>query len=99
MRAYKLDGCMYGLRSVAPSTQGKLLKKPWTIASNCPSFSRLCRLCDHDRTVDPHVPTQGRDTKRGEDYTPEMALAIHAAWETHNQVDDQTNTNSSTQPT
>ena len=88
MHTYKLDGCMYGLRSVAPSTYGKLLKKPWTIASTSPCFSRLCRLCNHDRHADPHVPTAGRDTKLGENYTKEMVQEIHSAWREHNRVYD-----------
>ena len=88
MHLNKLDGCMYNLRSVCPSTHGQLLRKPWTIASTSTSFSRLCRLCDHDRSVEPHTPTQGKDTRIGEGYTPELVKEIHIAWELHNQVND-----------
>ena len=77
---HKLDGCMYGLVSQAARRAGQPLKKPWTIASTCPTFHRLCRACDGRHT---HVPTQGVDTRLTEGYTPELAEQVHECWRSH----------------
>ena len=76
-KSYALDGCMYGLVSQAARTKGTPLRKPWTIASTCPTFHRLQRACDGSHT---HVPTQGVDTRLTEGYTPELAEKIHDCW-------------------
>lgn len=36
----QLHGCMYGLRSIARSTKRRPIKKPWTIATDCPTLSK-----------------------------------------------------------
>ena len=36
-----IHGCMYGLRSIARATKGLPIKKPWTIATDCPNL-RTC---------------------------------------------------------
>jgi len=74
---HHLDGCMYGLTSQAASTSGKLLRKPWTIASNADGFMKIRRPCDHKHE---HAKTQGVDTKLTEGYTPALADAIHHCW-------------------
>ena len=39
-------GCMFGLESVAPSTKGWPIKKPWTVATDCPTLRQfLQRRC------------------------------------------------------
>ena len=73
----KLDGCMYGLVSVQATTRGTPLKKPWTIASTCDSFSGLGLLCDGSHR---HVRTQGADTTVTEGYTDALADAVHSVW-------------------
>jgi len=73
----KFDGCMYGLVSQAAATSGKLLRKPWTIASNADGFRHLQRPCDHTHE---HVKTQGSDTKLTEGYTEALADEIHHCW-------------------
>ena len=78
MRMYHLDGCMYDLRSQAPKTRGILLRKPWTIASDCEEFQRLCRACSHAPSE--HVKTQGTDTVLTESYTDDLAHGIHECW-------------------
>ena len=81
MQMYHLDGCMFDLRSQAPSTRGRLLRKPWTIASDCVEFQRLCRACTHAPTE--HVKTQGSDTVLTESYTDDLAHGIHECWNVH----------------
>ena len=54
------------------------IKKPWTIATNCPYLVYLLpRFCDgcHE-----HAPCQGVDTKVTEGYTPQLVSLIHKAW-------------------
>ena len=72
---------MFGLRSVAAATHGMLLRKPWTIASNCPEFWHIAYTCTHSR--DSHTRIQGSDTKRTENYTEELADGIHFIWYHH----------------
>ena len=79
-QAHALDGCMYGLTSQAARTLGIPLRKPWTIATTCPTFHRLRRTCDGTHA---HAPTQGRDTRLTEGYTPELARSIHDCWRAH----------------
>ena len=78
MQQYHFDGCMYGLCSSAPKTLGVPLRKPWTVASDCNSFLRLCRTCDHPPSG--HVKTQGIDTSRTENYTDPLVHGIHDCW-------------------
>ena len=94
---YKFDGCMYNLRSQCGQSRGNLLRKPWTIASNCSSFQRLCRVCNHDRAVEPHAPTQGGDTRLTESYTDSMVERIHSCWR-HGYHHDTTNDDTTTTP-
>ena len=78
MQLFDFDGCMYGLRSRARKTEGKLLRKPWRIASDCDAFQRLCRKCDHDPKQ--HAKVEGTDTKLTESYTDELAQGVIDCW-------------------
>ena len=78
---YRMDGCMFGLRSTAAATRGMLLRKPWIISSNCDQFWRIAYTCVHSRDV--HTRIQGSDTKRTENYTEELADGIHFIWYHH----------------
>ena len=75
--AHRFDGCMYGLVGRTQATEGIPLRKPWTVASNCPDFRHICRLCDHAHG---HARIQGGDTKSTEGYTDELADAVHDCW-------------------
>ena len=81
LKPYKFDGCCYNLRSQVPATYGRLLKKPWTIMSNCPDFWRMEQDCYH--AAHEHVRVQGKDTKMTEGYTREMVDSIHVSWLCH----------------
>ena len=60
------DGCMHGM----VGSQGGLLKKPWTIASNNPFMLRaLSRKCDGSHS---HDVTKGGDAKLSETYSDEL---------------------------
>ena len=78
LKRYEFDGCCYNLRSQVPATFGRLLKKPWTIASNCHDFWRMERCCDH--APHEHVRVQGKDTRLTECYTRDIADSIHVSW-------------------
>ena len=78
LSSYDLDGCMYGLTSQSPSTQGRPLRKPSSIASNCDTFKHIVKRCTH--RPDEHARTQGADTKRTESYTDALADGIHNCW-------------------
>ena len=81
LQQYRVDGCMYNLRSEAPKTHGLRLYKPWVIASNVDEFRFMQRKCNHDR--DDHVRIAGRDTKLTEGYTDELVDEIHGCWLHH----------------
>ena len=83
LHEYKLDGCMYNLRSKVKQKYGKLLTKPWSIYSNCDEFWRMANTCNHVDRACTHVKTEGPDTKMTEGYTVEMADAIHMCWSRH----------------
>ena len=78
---YHLDGCEYGLQSKAAHSFGAPIRKPWTFASNVPSFALLCRACSHNATQ--HARCAGSDTRASEEYTDELVNNIHAAWRQH----------------
>ena len=71
------DGCMYGLTSSVPSKAGKLIRKPWTIATSMKELELLCRRCSHK--ANEHAPCAGSDTKTTEGYTDELVISIHQA--------------------
>ena len=81
IQAHHLDGCAYGLTSLAPRTMGMPIRKPWTFASDMPSFASLRRSCPH--TPEQHTKCAGVDTRLTEGYTDELATAIHCAWHAH----------------
>ena len=69
---------MYGLVSKAPKTEGMAIKKPWTLATNCPYIIyMLPKFCDGSHQ---HTRCEGTDTKLTEEYTDEMVAQIHRAW-------------------
>ena len=85
-------GCMFGLKSVARATKGLPIRKPWTVATDCPELAKaLDRKCVGGwRHVDPvtgywsaHASCSGVNTKITESYTDEMAQAIHAGHRKH----------------
>ena len=78
-------GCMFGLQSIAKSTKGWPIKKPWSVATDCaPLLRTLNRKClgywHHDPATgkkQAHAECAGVNTKMTEGYTDEMAKAIH----------------------
>ena len=69
------DGCAFGVKSVAPSTKGLPIKKPWRVDTDMPELlETLNRKCS---CVIPHTPCAGSDTRLTESYTDDMAAAIH----------------------
>ena len=68
-----LDGCAYG----TVNSTGVPLLKPWRVATNSPVIaSHIARRCSGDHK---HGPCRGKDCKRTELYTPQMASVIHDA--------------------
>ena len=67
---------MYGLTSSMPSQSGKLIRKPWTIATSMMELNLLCRKCTHKPSE--HAPCAGSDTKGTEGYTEELVVNLHA---------------------
>ena len=67
-------GCMFGLS--APN--GSLMKKAWTVATNCPELKKALEVhkCDGNH---PHFMIQGDLTELSGFYPPEMARTIHQA--------------------
>jgi len=79
LRLHHFDGCRFNLRSIAPSKQGKLLRKPWTLASDVPQFTKFGDFtCCHPRGA--HASVEGRDTRATEEYTDSMVHLIHECW-------------------
>ena len=85
-------GCMFGLKSIARSTKDWPIKKPWSVATDCPSLRQaLDRKCkggywhiDPDTgKKHPHASCSGVNTKMLEDYTDEVARAIHQGRRNH----------------
>ena len=74
---HNFDGSAYDLRSQATASRGKLLRKPWTIASNADGFHAVRRKCDGTHE---HTATQGTDTKFSEGYTDALADRFHHCW-------------------
>ena len=79
-------GCMFGPKSIAKSTKGWPIKKPWSVATDCaPLLRTLDRKCaggywhrdprTGQRTL--HASCSGVNTKMTEGYTDEIAKAIH----------------------
>ena len=69
------DGCAFGVKSVAPSTKGLPIKKPWRVDTDMPELlETLNRKCS---CVILHTPCAGSDTRLTESYTDDMAAAIH----------------------
>ena len=73
-RLQKVDfhGCMFGLRT--PS--GELMRKAWTVVTNCPEIIEALRIarCDRSHT---HAHIEGKLTYMSGFYPKEMARAIH----------------------
>ena len=90
-RFITLNGCMFGLQSMAPKTRGLSIKKPWTIATDCHTLTKhLNRQCTSYHHFDrekgrfiPHAPCAGVDTKQTEGYTDEFAVAVHRGHRDH----------------
>ena len=82
LRQHHFDGCMFDLRSVVPANMGKLLRKPWTLATDVPQFAAFSSgsyKCCHPSGA--HTPVAGRDTRATEGYTDRMVLLIHDCWQ------------------
>ena len=77
LETHRFDGCRYNLRSQVAATRGKLLRKPWSIASNCEDMWRIALPCNG---LHEHTRTQGQDTRLTEGYTDELVDQIHACW-------------------
>eukprot|EP00972_Heterocapsa_arctica_P114555 16442982-Heterocapsa_arctica.AAC.1 len=71
-------GCKYGLVANSGPDQGKPINKPWKVAFNKDSISDcLNRKCDCSHT---HAACSGQNAKGTEDYTPEIARAVHLSF-------------------
>ena len=72
IRIAHFHGCRLGLTSVV---DGAPIKKPWTVlTTNHALASDLGEQTCQCKTK--HVPCQGKDTKRSENYTPAMAKLV-----------------------
>ena len=76
LQRIEIHGCMLGLTA----SDGLPIKKPWYIATNCSELLSMLKgkVCKghHER----HTPCQGSETKRTEQYTPELARIVHDAF-------------------
>ena len=74
----RFDGCMYGLVSCRPGCVGMKLKQPWTVVTNSVEIPKVLNVvCDKSHY---HVHVMAQDTKKTEEYTNDIADAIHTAW-------------------
>ena len=85
-------GCMFGLKSIVKSTKDWPIKKPWSVATDClPLLRTLNRKCrggywHYDSVTGkrcPHAECSGVNTKMTEEYTDEMAKAVHQGHREH----------------
>ena len=66
-----VHGCVVGMTSVRSSMNGALVRKQWRLATNDPALaSLLSKECHGDHH---HIPVEGADVKKSEDYTPGFA--------------------------
>ena len=76
LQRIEILGCMLGLTA----SDGLPIKKPWYSATNCLELISMLKgkVCKghHER----HTPCQGSETKRTEQYTPELARIVHDAF-------------------
>ena len=69
----RFDGCMFGLKSHATKSMGKLTRKPWTIATSAPQLHRLCRGCTHQ-------PHEHAPCALAERYMDDLVHTLHEAF-------------------
>ena len=82
LKKHSFHGCMYGLVSIRPKFKGMPIQKAWTIATNVPELREyLNKQCNHERKE--HCECRGLDAHASENYTPEVADAVHGAWKKH----------------
>ena len=75
--SYLFEGCMYGLVAHTGPKKGYPIKKPWRIVCNTDYFREVFgRRCNH--SAGEHAPCEGRETRRTEGYTAEMAKLFHS---------------------
>lgn len=79
---HSFHGCMYGLVSVRPMFKGQPIKQPWAIATNARELKEHFNKQLHHGPNE-HCECSGADTHVSENYTAEIACAIHLAWEKH----------------
>ena len=69
----RIDGCMYGLRSLSGAT---LLQKPWKIWTNDSRLEALASVCNRQhRAQYLHAPIQGSRQTEATSYYPERLVA------------------------
>ena len=77
LNTVNFHGCAAGLAS----KDGVPIKKPWTVATNCPAVSNALSsfICPGKNVHPVHAPCAGTETKKTELYTKAMADAVHNA--------------------
>ena len=75
LEKYELDGCAVGVIATARKYRGLPIKKGWTIATDCPELGSALGECRCD-CQGKHAPCAGVDTKKTENYTPQMATLV-----------------------
>ena len=75
LEAVKFDGCRLGV----VNKEGTLMKKPWTVASNC---GEINKYFDNLKCTGDHVHAEGRgeDLKNTENYTYEFTDRVHRSF-------------------
>ena len=77
MEKYKFDGCQVG----TSDKHGDLIKKQWTLASNCSAYSAFAMLkCDSSHQ---HGESRGKGLKNAESDTYKMTDMIHKILRQH----------------
>ncbi len=78
LQIYDFDGCMYGIKSILPKSQGTPIRKPWRIATNCPIIgAAFSTKCDGSHL---HTPCEGGHTRQTENYSRRSADSFHRAF-------------------
>ena len=79
LKPVKFHGCALNVRAEAGPDKGKLLKKPWTIYTDCPQVNRVFsnKLCQRNHD---HAECRGIVAKTSEDYSDDYVACLHRAF-------------------
>ena len=72
-------GCQVGLKSVAPSTKGKLMSKTWHFRTNSTTVHRALvpfSKCRCRKQLLPHAPCEGVNTKHSQHYPEKLSRTL-----------------------